>query len=738
MVRGQRRDALAIALPVVLVSLLLLGGVGVAVVVLRERSDAQKNDREVAELTRADVTATVDEAVAALAGAASILNEDGTDVDLDRWKQFAAEAVDRSIIESLGVEVEVSREQRPAFEAMVGPILEPGPTGLVPAGDREVYFPIRDVVPPTVESGQLYGWDIAADPIRRAAMAEAVERGEIVISETVESQPTRRPAFFVVQPLFRMPPDDRPVEERRTPLTPANLTIEQRRDALVGFTTTGVVGETLTRTAAARLPPGTRFTLHDGDVELAATASRPENGATTEFTVAGRDWLLTADDGSGPNYTPAWVLAIATLLVTGSIALLLRARIQVQRLSAADAYRHARSADLGQALAEARTTSAVADAVHRAVPALLGAANASVRTLDDSRQVIGPVIDEGLPAALAAVDIRADRRNPAGLAVIENRWVLINDVSTTRGQYDEEFVSAVLDANYQALAFIPLESHEHEVVGVLGVAWNQPTSFDPITMSLLRSVGELCEQTLERSRLHDSEHHLVERLQHGALNAPGHLPGVDVAVRYESAMDALSIGGDWYDVIVLDDHAVGLVVGDVAGHGVPAVAEMIELRSAIHALLRANQPIDEIFAVADEILGAAEQTRIATATVAVFDARAGCVRYASAGHPPALLRARDGSVEILLDARRPVLGVPSTEGYAVAERPFERGATFVAYTDGLIERRHEDLLDSINRLAELLAETDLDGEPLADAILAARGDVEATTDDVALVVACAT
>ena len=135
MVRGQRRDALAIALPVVLVSLLLLGGVGVAVVVLRERSDAQKNDREVAELTRADVTATVDEAVAALAGAASILNEDGTDVDLDRWKQFAAEAVDRSIIESLGVEVEVSREQRPAFEAMVGPILEPGPTGLVPAGE---------------------------------------------------------------------------------------------------------------------------------------------------------------------------------------------------------------------------------------------------------------------------------------------------------------------------------------------------------------------------------------------------------------------------------------------------------------------------------------------------------------------------------------------------------------------------------------------------------------------------
>ena len=139
-------------------------------------------------------------------------------------------------------------------------------------------------------------------------------------------------------------------------------------------------------------------------------------------------------------------------------------------------------------------------------------------------------------------------------------------IRLVKGAYDEPSDVAyrgrsAVDANYQALAFIPLESHEHEVVGVLGVAWNQPTSFDPITMSLLRSVGELCEQTLERSRLHDSEHHLVERLQHGALNAPGHLPGVDVAVRYESAMDALSIGGDWYDVIVLDDHAVGLVVG---------------------------------------------------------------------------------------------------------------------------------------------------------------------------------
>jgi serine phosphatase RsbU (regulator of sigma subunit)/CHASE1-domain containing sensor protein len=720
---GRRRDGLAIALPVVLVALLLLGGIGVAVTVFGERDEARTRDRELAELARTDVTATVGELVAALAGASTIVDGSGADIALDRWTQFATAAVEVSILESLALEVAVADRDRAAFEAMVGPILEPSPQGLVNAGTRDRYLPVRDVVPVTDESSRLFGFDIAADPTRRDATVDATAAGELVISAPLAAQPTGQPAFFVVKPLFRQDP---------APLSPS-----EREAALVGFITTAVSGRSIIETAAGRLPADARFTLLDQDFEVGSTDPRPDGGEVTTFTVAGREWQLVVDDGRGPGYLPAWLLAVATLIVTASIALVLRARIQVQRLAAVDAHRHAQSAELGQRLAEARTTAGVADAVRLEATPLFDAVNASVRTVDDSRQVLQPVIDEGLPPSLAS-DIGIDAGNPAGQAVIENRWVLIRDSNLMKGTFDDDFVDALLDIDYLSLAFIPLENREHEVVGLLGVAWDRPRTFDATTMALLRSVGELCEQTLERARLHDSEHHLVQRLQHGALSAPPRLPGLEVTVRYESAMQALSIGGDWYDAIVLDDHTVALVVGDVAGHGVPAVAEMIELRSAIHALLRADHPLDQVLTVADDILTSADRTRIATALVAVFDSQAQQVEYSSAGHPPALLRRPNGEVEILMDGRRPVLGVAPPVACPPVKRPFDTGSVFVAYTDGLIERRHEDLLVSINRLAKQLRTSDLSREQLADLMLASRADTEATTDDVALVVALAT
>jgi serine phosphatase RsbU (regulator of sigma subunit) len=289
-----------------------------------------------------------------------------------------------------------------------------------------------------------------------------------------------------------------------------------------------------------------------------------------------------------------------------------------------------------------------------------------------------------------------------------------------------------------ALACIPLEDDEGAVVGLLGVAWETAQRFDETTMALLRTVAELCEQTLERARLHDTEHQLVLQLQNSALGAPPKLAGFDVSVRYRSAVQTLTMGGDWYDAIVLGDNRAALVVGDVAGHGIPAVAEMIELRSVIHALLRSDHPIDQVVAVADEILDAASQTRIATALIAVFDRQSCTVEYVSAGHPPALLRRPDGGVDVLMDGRRTVLGVPPHGSFRVGRRNFPPGSTFVAYTDGLIERRDEDFLDSVQRLAAGLSPSTLQGEELADALLQAHAPGGAAEDDIALVVVRAT
>ena len=468
---------------------------------------------------------------------------------------------------------------------------------------------------------------------------------------------------------------------------------------------------------------------------VGSTDPAPKHGRTTTLTVAERDWTLVVDDGKNPNYVLAWLIGLATLLITGAVALVLWTRIQAQRRHAADASRHARSADLAQRLAEARTTAAVAEAVHFEVPPLLDALTASVRILDDSQQVLLAVIDEELPVHLAERGpVPVNPNSPPGRAVLEHRWILLEDVGREMGDYPEAVTELLVANEFRALASIPLVDATGAVVGLLGVAWATPRSFDETTMALLRTVAELCEQTLERSRLHDSEHLLVQRLQLAALSDPPRLDHLEMSVRYESAVQTLTMGGDWYDTVELDDHTVALVVGDVAGHGVPAIAEMIELRSALHALLRSHYPIEEALTVADGILSANERTRIATVLVAVFDSDEQCVQYVSAGHPPALLQSNDGAVEVLMDGRRPVLGVPPQVPCVVARRSFPPGATFLAYTDGLVERRHEDLLVSIDRLAETLAASNVRGEALADAILRANAPTNVGADDVALVV----
>jgi serine phosphatase RsbU (regulator of sigma subunit)/CHASE1-domain containing sensor protein len=714
-----------VALPIVLVALLLVGALAVALAAIREREDNETADKEITELIRADLTATVDELVAALVGASAIVNDDGT-IGNQRWVSFATAAVDASVLESLALEVAVSDSGRKAFEAEYYPILEPGPEGgFVAAQRRGSYLPVRSVVPITEESRQLQGFDIGADPLRLAATKEADARGSVVISAPLAARPTGQPAFFVVQPLFR-PSSSNPRDESAEPA--------------VGFITTAVSGQSVVDAALALLPDGTRFTIDDSGTRLGATEQSPRGGHTVSFSVAGREWQITGNDARGPSYGLAWLIGISTLILTVSIALVLRSRLQAQRQQARDANRHARSADLAQRLAEARTTVAVAEAVHAEVPPLLGARNASVRTVISEQNVLQTVIDEDLPDPLTTtVPIPIDDTTPPGHAVVERRWILIDDIADQADRYGKELTDILIAYDYRSFAFIPLEDSDGTVVGLLGVAWDKPRSFDDVTMALLRTVAELCEQTLERSRLHDSEHSLVQRLQSAALSPPSPVAGLQIAVRYQSAVQTLTMGGDWYDTVELDDRSIALVVGDVAGHGVPAIAEMIEIRSAIHALLRSRHRLEQVLEIADSILGSSNTARIATALVAVFDARRQVVRYISAGHPPAILRGPGATVEVLMDGRRPVIGVPPASPCTVAERPFVPGSTLVAFTDGLVERRDEDILASVDKLAAELSVSELHGDELADAILATYvPDDSSITDDVALVVVHAT
>ncbi|MEU9874946.1 PP2C family protein-serine/threonine phosphatase [Streptomyces phaeochromogenes] len=261
---------------------------------------------------------------------------------------------------------------------------------------------------------------------------------------------------------------------------------------------------------------------------------------------------------------------------------------------------------------------------------------------------------------------------------------------------------------------------------------------DAMTADLLTRSQELQELNEELRKAHARTHEVAVTLQRAMLPGTA-LPRHDfAAVRYQPATSFLNVCGDWYDLIDLDEDRLAAAVGDVVGHGLEAAGVMGQLRSALSAAIRATgRPADALTTLAQHA-HTVEGALATTAVQAVIDRAAHTVTYSCAGHPPPLLAHPDGTVELLDTATDPPLAasddtIPRTQ----ATVPYTPGATLVLYTDGLIERRTEDIDHGLHRLTHSLKHHHtLPPEPLADAILTdlVPAPRRGPDDDTALVV----
>ncbi|MFJ7193960.1 MULTISPECIES: PP2C family protein-serine/threonine phosphatase [unclassified Streptomyces] len=225
-------------------------------------------------------------------------------------------------------------------------------------------------------------------------------------------------------------------------------------------------------------------------------------------------------------------------------------------------------------------------------------------------------------------------------------------------------------------------------------------------------------------------------LQEAMLPAPRPAGRHPVAVRYRPAVGTLEVGGDWYDLVDLPGDRLGVAVGDVVGHGLSAASVMGQLRSALSAASRSSggpaQALDILELYAHSVAGAGNTT-VASAFV---DWNTHTITYSSAGHLPPVLLRNNGTVEFLDQATDPPLGACLDHGTRPqATTPFTEGASLVLYTDGLIERRREDIDTGLDRLADSLARhCGTDAEALADALLADLFPSTGNRDDTSLVI----
>ena len=262
------------------------------------------------------------------------------------------------------------------------------------------------------------------------------------------------------------------------------------------------------------------------------------------------------------------------------------------------------------------------------------------------------------------------------------------------------------------------------------------TARQAMEAELFTRAQELQRLNEELRRAHGREREVALTLQEAMLHSPDLSGHPEIALCYMPAARLMNICGDWYDVVDLSEDTFTVAVGDVVGHGLEAAAVMGMLRSALSAAIRAipepGRAMDVLNTYARTFPGALATT----AAKAVIDTRRRCITYTRAGHPPPLVCRPDGTVELLDQATDPPLGVPAYHGpRSQATVAYTPGDTLVLYTDGLIERRGEDIDAGLYRLIDILVRhTALPPGDIADILLTRAGVAHGGRDDIALIV----
>lgn len=210
------------------------------------------------------------------------------------------------------------------------------------------------------------------------------------------------------------------------------------------------------------------------------------------------------------------------------------------------------------------------------------------------------------------------------------------------------------------------------------------------SIGMVHDITKQVEFERERDELYQREHRIAEALQQAIVPAfvPDEMYGYTIAVKYRPALKEAEIGGDFYDVFDLGDGKIGILIGDVAGKGLPAAIRVAEARHTIRSYAFIDPRPARVMTLANEVLcrEMTELTRMVTAFFAVVDTVVGAVTYTCAGHEPPVVCCPRGRCDELMPGGMP-LGVASDADYTQLSRRIEPGDRFVMVTDGITEAR---------------------------------------------------
>ena len=387
----------------------------------------------------------------------------------------------------------------------------------------------------------------------------------------------------------------------------------------------------------------------------------------------------------------------------------------------------ARLQQMTAALARARTPEDVADVVVREGVDVLGATGGSLLLpAPDGEHLAVPGAVGYREELLSALrDERLDAPLPAAIAMRTGDAVWLETVS----ERDARFPALRgFEATTVALCAVPLIVGGR-TLGALRFSFAARRLFDQDERDFVLAFAAQTAQTLHRTELYAAERDASQQMQRALL--PGQMPsiaGFDIAAFYSPA-GGQEAGGDFSDVISLSGERAIAVVGDVMGRGLAAAAAMAEIRTIIRSYAIEDPSPRSVFGKVDAYFAEFEVAQLVTVLYCLVDLKTGGVEIGNAGHLPPILVDGTGA-QTLPTVVGPPFGVQPGVREAMTHS-LEPGAALVLITDGLVERRGEDIDVGLRRALKAAAQAPAsDAFTLQRRIVAAGGAGTQHDDDV--------
>ncbi|MGP3924719.1 SpoIIE family protein phosphatase [Streptomyces sp. 8N616] len=357
-------------------------------------------------------------------------------------------------------------------------------------------------------------------------------------------------------------------------------------------------------------------------------------------------------------------------------------------------------------------------------------------------------VREGAPEMVTEVGGRCgySHASPVVLSLVSGRSSLVGTLDLDGSEWADEDPgrAAILrDRGFHSLMVVPVRARGIFLGTAAFCRWQAKGPFQPDDLLLAEEFVTRAAVSIDNARRYTREHAAALALQRSLL--PHELPGqsaVEAAYRYLPADTGAGVGGDWFDVIPLSSARVGLVVGDVVGHGIHAAATMGRLRAAVQTLADMDLSPEEVLAHLDDMAArVADETAAgggtgvtgATCLYAVYDPVSRLCTLARAGHPPPMIVPPAGAARFVDLPAGPPLGLGGLP-FESAELLLPEDSLLVLYTNGLILGQSLDVNEGLVRLHAALGAPEAPLEELCDALVGSL-PVGRPVDDVALLLA---